>query len=251
MKTDNMDSESNLTLKSILLGKFSKEFLIKKWIPILTSAFFLFLIVAYLIYPENYSILLHSISFLGDYIDNPNGWWAFIIAMTVGTIMLFPLTLYYHRRLVKINKFFARLATFIGLICTFGMILVGIIADSDIEMWGTTMSKIHGPLAGAVFGGLAIAIILYGFIYLIDVFKHKQMDWKKNLIPYCIFLFAAFGMGISQLVKESMGLGWPKPDWPIEHLLLGFPFWEWMVLFCVWTFYSIHSIIMPEEFDKY
>ncbi len=234
-----------------LSGKFKRAELKKVFLPATALIVFGFLLIAYLFYPPalDYSFFSDTISGLGDFIENPRGWWGFSIAIWTLSVSFFSLFLYIHRRLGVICRKTARFGTFFALVGCIGLFMIGFIVDATNAplIGGLFFTEVHLFFAWGGFGGLAIGVITYGFIFLKDTLPRlggQQLipRWRP-LAPYLISLGAAVGMGISQGLKDIIapGSGWNGPG------LLALSFWEWMLLFgiIIWVFWIV--LILPEE----
>ncbi len=242
------------TLLKYFSGHFTRADLKKRFLPAIVLIIFTFLVIAYLFYPPdlNYSFFSDTISGLGDFVENPNGWWGFSIAIWTLSLSFFSLFLYMHRRLGVIYRKTARFGTFFALAGCLGLFIIGFIVDAGAPLIGSlSFSRVHMIFVYGGFGGLAIGVLMYGFIFIKDScprFGGQQLipRWR-GLPPYVIiFGLAAGGMGVSQLLKE---IYYPDSSWNGPGLL-SVSFWEWMLLFGIilWVFWI--GLILPEEIPE-
>ncbi len=238
------------TLVKYLTGRFTHTDLKKCFLPTTILIIFAFLLIAYLFYPPEleYSIFSDTISGLGDFMENPNGWWGFSIALWTLSTSFFSVFIYMHRRLGVICRKTARFGTFFALVGCIGLFLIGFIVDADATLVGSlSFSRVHMIFVYGGFGGLAIAVVTHGFVFMKDNFPRlggqQFIPRWRPLAPYGLILGLALGMGISQLLKE---IYFPDSNWNGPGLL-SVSFWEWMLLFgiIVWAFWIV--LILPEE----
>ncbi len=238
------------TLVKFLTGHFTRADLKKRFLPALILIFFSLLMIAYLLYPPelNYSFFSDTISGLGDFVENPNGWWGQAISLWIMSICFFSLFLYIHRRLSTICRNTARLASFFTLVGCGCFFLIGVFVDAQTALLGDlSFSDVHMFFVYGGFGGLAIGVILFGFIFVKDSLPrcggHQYIPRYQFLPPYFLIYGLAGATGVSQLLKEIYcpECGWNGPG------LLSISFWEWMLLFGIfaWMFWIV--LILPEE----
>ncbi len=242
------------TLVKYLTGHFTRAGLKKRFLPVIIIIIFTFLVIAYLFYPPelNYSFFSDTISGLGDFVENPNGWWGFSIAIWTLSTSFFSLFLYMHRRLGVICRKTARFGSFFTLVGCICLFCIGIIVDAGAPLVGSlTFTKVHMIFVYGGFGGLAIGVVTYGFIFMKDTFPRlggqQIIPRYRPLPPYAIILgLAAGGMGVSQLLKE---IYFPESGWNGPGLL-SVSFWEWMLLFGIimWVFWI--ALILPEQIPE-
>ncbi len=236
------------TLLKYFSGHFTSADLKKRFLPAIVLIIFGFLIIAYHFYPPelNYSFFSDTISGLGDFNENPKGWWGFSIALWTLSISFFSLFLYMHRRLGVICRKTARFGSFFALVGCFCLFLIGIFVDASVPLVGSlSFTRVHIFFVIGGFGGLAIGVVTYGFIFMKDTFPrlggHQIIPRYRPLPPYLIILGLALSLGVSQLLS---GIYYPG-DWNAPGLL-SLSFWEWMLLFgiIVWVFWIV--LILPE-----
>jgi len=224
--------------KRLLTGHFSQKEL---RIFISSSLIFggLFLLLARIFYPPslNYSIFTDTISYLGDYIRNPKGWFFLSIFFVIigGSFVL--LTLYIHRRVVKIQPFIARVGSVSLLIGSVGVFLTAFLPDDHggnfIE--DVSMGKVHNIVAMFAMFGLLVGLTLYGMLFLINHYPRMRGSRKRyyadvrTMPVFLLIVFAGFSMLATLLIMNREGYEWPGPG------LLSFTFWEWVLtgVFCL------------------
>ena len=236
------------TIKKYLMGYFSKEELLKKYLPFMMIFFWSCLLFAWLLFPPelNYSIFERSISNLGAYQETPGAIF-FSIGIMTFFFLLFPLFLYFHKRITKICKFTAGWGTFLGLTGCVFMFLVGIVSDDHADIFGMDQARLHVYLAALGILGVGFAM----FTYYLPIFKdrffkrgHKQFPFGIVTIAYGLILFAFTGMAIAELIKTQGDYGFPGPGF------LSFTFWEWMLLFTYSVFIILACYFVPDEVQE-
>ncbi len=237
------------TLRKYLTGHLTRAELKRRFLPTIALIIFGFLLLAYILYPPElqYSFFSDTISGLGDFNESPLGWWGFSIAIWTLSISFFSLFLYMHRRLGVICRKTARFGTFFALVGCACLFLIGIFVDASVPLIGSLeFTRVHIFFVIGGFGGLAIGVVTYGFIFLKDTFPrlggHQLIPRYRPLPAYLIILGFAMSLGVTQYLS---GIYYPG-DWNAPGLL-SLSFWEWMLLFgiIVWVFYI--TMILPEE----
>ncbi|MBD3354238.1 MAG: hypothetical protein GF364_22340 [Candidatus Lokiarchaeota archaeon] len=259
----NEQEQQQPSLKEILTGRISKDFLLKKWVPVMTIFVFTFIFLAYLLIPPyedgKYNWWIDTISGLGDYIENPYGWWGFTIAILLSGILFLTVIQYMYRRLSKIAPWVSRFSTFFLLIGAIGMFIIAFLTDTNNGDWigDLSMSKIHTNLATVTFGAFGVGIFMYWLAFAKDESprlggKQEMNYWREVTVPYLIMFSVALGLGISQLIRAIKGWGWKEdPGTGMLELMTRFQFWEWMLLFTFFVFFYMILYCIPEKIEKY
>lgn len=129
-----------ISIMDIFHGHIDRTFLLKKWIPVSGIIFWSGILLSMLFYPpeDHFSIFTHSISFLGDWFDNPfPGWLFFSIALACAGITFLPIGLYLFRRFRVICNRTAMFCNFLYILGCIGTVLVGVFSDThDVELGG-------------------------------------------------------------------------------------------------------------------
>lgn len=256
------EPKEKITLKEILSGKISKSFFLKRVYPILTSIVALGLFIAYLIippYPEGkYSWFLDTISGLGDYIENPNGWWGFSIAMVAAGFLFLIWSQYIYHHLSKICIATSRLASLFFMIGFVGLFIIAVITDTPLDNWigDLSMSDIHTKIAMVVFASIGVGLGVYWFVFVKDESpklggKQQMRYWKQANFVYLIFFLVVLGVGISQLIRLIKDWGWIDNGNGLLELWTRFQVWEWLMLFMLFIVAYLLIKIIPEKMDKY
>ncbi|MHA1746708.1 MAG: hypothetical protein ACTSWW_11965 [Promethearchaeota archaeon] len=197
------------------------------------------LLIARILYPPelNYSIFTDTISYLGDYIRNPSGWVFLSITFFIVGGAFILLTLYIHRRVVKIQPFIARVGSVSLLIGSVGVFLTAFLPDDHggnfIE--DVSMGKVHNIVAMFAMFGLLVGLTLYGMLFLINHYPRMRGSRKRyytdvrTMPVFLLIVFAGFSMLATLLIMNREGYEWPGPG------LLSFTFWEWVLtgVFCL------------------
>jgi len=237
---------------------------IVRYVVALAVLFWSQIALCWLIYPaENqFSILTHTFSFLGRWEDhqNPNGWWLFSTAMVLWGILQIPLVLYAHRRMRRISLWGARVSTFLLLLGSVNISLVGIFPDvrgTVIGSWEFT--HIHTQVAILVFVGYALGIGGYGLLIVYDRFVNGPgasvagLEHRRFTLPFAFWItvvsvagyfqirwgimYAAMraeaeatGVRIGSSWAESSGTIWAFQLWENLVIYALFIFWVWFML---------------------
>ncbi|WP_457917366.1 hypothetical protein [Candidatus Lokiarchaeum ossiferum] len=196
------------------------------------------MVIAYILYPKesNYTIFTHTLSYLGDYIRNPRGWYYFSIAMIIMGFSFSNFLMYIYNREVLILPWLAKSGIIFAQIGCLGTILVGFFPDvyGDNFLEDVSMGKAHNIVALFAMFGLIIGLTHFGVLFIIDHFPKCRVN-KDELYPkpitfpmFLLLVYGGFGMLISQEIVEKKGYPWPGPG------LLSFTFWEWS-LACIFA----------------
>jgi len=228
------------TIRYIPHGKYSRKGL-HRYQAILMGVVFFFFFISWLLYPAelHYSILTHTISYLGDYLKNPRGWWLFSFGFILLGLGSLPIVWHTHHRVVFIEKRWGWAGTMGFMIGCMGIALVGIFPDvhGDDFLEDMSMGKAHNLVAIATFIAFAVGITIYAFLFLVTHYP-KLHKGKPNIYPNVktmpfFVLFAIIGLStlFTQIYARTNGIEWPGPG------LLSFPLWEWalslMILFLI------------------
>lgn len=228
----------------------SREYLLQKWIPFASGVFWVCMIVSAVLYPpeENFSILTHSISFLGDWYDNPfPGWLFFTVALIWGGVSFFPLGLYIYRRMRVVAPRMAAVCELFHALGCVGVVLVGIFYDTrETTFLGVEISDIHNVVSVIGFGGVGLAMIIYSFFPCREKRKNYSkpvyLSNHKLFLPNFVLLFGIVGMAASQIGRLIKGYDdFPGPG------IYSFTLWEWILLLCIWLYHWIMIVVLPKE----
>ncbi|MHA1341729.1 MAG: hypothetical protein ACTSRZ_18075 [Promethearchaeota archaeon] len=251
------------SLKDIITGNISKDFFLKKLYPISIAIIFLSILIAYILIPPyesrgKYSWWIDTISGLGDFIENPYGWWGFSVAIFTNAILLLSFIFYIYKRLSKICLSISRLASFFIFIGVLGMFIITIVTDTPNGDWiyNHSMSFYHTKIAFVTFASLAAGIGLYWFVFIKDsspkLGGRKEMDyWHKIIIPYLYFFIIGLLVGVTQLIRALNNWGWINDGNGILEVVTRFQFWEWMMFFMMFTYIYLIIKFVPEKISKY
>ncbi|MHA1369065.1 MAG: hypothetical protein ACTSRA_05030 [Promethearchaeota archaeon] len=244
-----MDLKENLL--KFFTDNLSRDFLIKKLIPITFSVLFSSLFIGNLLFPTAYDWRYLVISALSDPGDNPNGYLIPSIGTSLSAFLMIPLIGYYHRRLVKVGKGNAITGTIFFTIGIIGLFSVGTIGQIIHGI-----PKLHEILASVGLLGILFSALFYGFLLLKDrFFGQKQFDFKLTIIIAIVLWTPVIGMATSQIyisVVENdwgwVGLEWIELGVPV---VLSFALWEWLLLIAIVTYMILFSIAVPENVEKF
>ena len=123
--------------RDYMLGNYSKKFLISTFLPAFLFLFLGGLFAAYMLYPESYSIMTHSISTLGNYVLNTEGWWGFSLSLFAGCISLMSFTFYIYRKISHLSPKLSKWFQGLYLTSSAGMLLIAFIADAEVVIFGS------------------------------------------------------------------------------------------------------------------
>ncbi len=235
---------------SIFLGNFQKVQL-RKYILITFMITISLLGISWILYPKelNYSIMTHTISYLGDYEKNPNGWIFFSIAFMFMSIFFIPLILYIQKRIFKISQVGSWIGTsflLIGAVCGFTTALLPDVYGTDF-IKDISLGKIHNIIAVIAIFGFILGLFEYGILFFIDywpIFNKNRERVYAYLSVFPVFLpFTIIGIGtlITQIIRVRLGGEWPGPG------ILSFPLWEWMLALTFFiTIYGL-ALRLPQK----
>jgi len=232
----------------IFSGNFEKSELIF-WILIQFFWTIIFMIIAYLFFRKKnkYSIMTHSISFLGSWIPerNPNGWWNLSIALIGQSIMFIPLNLYYYKNMARISELGSLIGVILLFIGTIGVFLVGLIPDNEGYNFFKDLKygQVHNVVAALGFGGYIFGNLWYGFIFLYDyffgakIYTINRFGWPFIILLSLIFIIFYTQLKWSKICKKDKN----KEPFPGEGIY-SFPLWEWIITF--YLFFHMYYILL-------
>lgn len=232
----------------ILLGYFDgNELLI--WIFVQFGLVILFILNAYRIFIKQnpYSMMTHSISFLGSWIPtrNPKGWWNLSIALGILSIFFIPLTLYYHRNMESISVWGAYVGTILNFIGLIGIFLVAVFPDNEGMDFFKDLSygKIHNTVAALGFGGFGFGNLWFGLLFLYDALWGSQIyNPARFLPPFVILFILVLIIAYTQLKWEKISQkDKTKTAFPGEGIY-SFPLWEWIL--ATYMFIAVYFVLL-------
>ena len=151
--------------------------------PVFFCCILLTLLVSRLMYPpdapEPYSDIWETISGLGNTENNPVGYIFFQIALSLFGILIIPVLIYVHPRLMEIaknKKTLVVLGSFFLALGSVGFILTGFIPDGTVTI--PEFDKFHEITSGMGFLGVMFA----AFFYFWPMVRSKQRINKKMLL---------------------------------------------------------------------
>lgn len=232
----------------VILGYFeSNQLLI--WIIVQFGFVILFIANAYRIFIKQnpYSIMTHSISFLGSWIPtrNPKGWWNLSIALIILGVLFFPLILYYHRYMALISVWAAYIGTILLIVGIIGIILVAVFPDNEGMDFFRDLSygKVHNTVAVLGFGGFGFGNLWFGLMFIYDAAWGEHIYNPIRFLPPYIGLFILVGIiGYTQWKWEKI---WradeTKKGFPGEGVY-SFPLWEWIL--ATYLFLAVYYVLL-------
>ncbi|MHA1339989.1 MAG: DUF998 domain-containing protein [Promethearchaeota archaeon] len=243
-----VEMNNSSSFLNMFLGYFEKNELII-WILIQFSWTAIFMFIAYLFHRKQnpYSIMTHSISFLGSWIPerNPKGWWNLSIALIGQSIMFIPLNLYYYRNMAKISSWAALVGVILLFIGSFGVFLVGIVPDNEGYNFFKDLKygQVHNVVAALGFGGYIFGNLWYGIMFIYDaIWGAKIYNLARFLPPYIILLVMVLIIAYTQWKWEQIcQKDKSKEPFPGEGIY-SFPLWEWIITF--YLFISMYYVLL-------
>jgi len=228
----------------IFIGNFTGSQLLI-YVIVQICIFLSFLGLARVTYPKknNYSVMTHTMSFLGskEEFRNPKGWYFFSIAIMWITLADIPLNLYIFRYLLTFSPIAAWLMIISGGISTINGVLVSIYTDvdTDRELSGGDFIKdlksgrIHNVTAVITFSTFIIANLVTGFAYVFHPLQRPIYTW---LPPFLIFTIILTGFFLFNALWQKKC----KKDEKLESFpgigIFSFPLWEWLLFASLYLF---------------
>lgn len=244
-------------LRTYLHGDVDKDTLLKKFFPVVMGVFFALILVAYLLWPPDgaegpYVFGTQSISSLGDWSVNTNGWIFFSIALVWIGLLIWPIIPYCYRRLKGICLKTSRFGAFFGLLAPVGLVLTAIFAENGevIPGWGDVeYGDIHGPVAVLGFGGLGIMFLIWMCPVLNDRFQgNKTIAFKKLLPGMTVFLVVLVGLIITQTYASVADIPHCNGFSSCHDVpLLEWGLWEWLLLIALVIYIPVFIWALPAE----
>ncbi|MBN2156480.1 MAG: DUF998 domain-containing protein [Candidatus Lokiarchaeota archaeon] len=229
----------------IFIGQFTSTQLII-YVIIQILVFLTFLGLARFTYPQenNYSIMTHTMSFLGskEEFRNPKGWYFFSIAIIWITIADIPLNLYIFRYLLTFSLVAAWMMIISAAISTLFGILVSIFTDTDTdrELAGGNFiqdlksGRLHNVAAVITFATFIVANLIVGFAYVFNPFQRPLYNWVP---PFLIFVGVLIGFFLfNWLWQKKCKKNKDLEPFPGKAPLFSFPFWEWLLFISLYIF---------------
>jgi len=238
-------------------GHFDQKEIKRFLIIIISTITALFLISWYYYPPERqYSPAKDMISYLGDYLKNPAGWWYLSLAFMILGFSYFPLSFYVYRRIKYIRigpaRFFRVSMRLAG---TF-LILVGFFPDVDqrnfyISLFQT--NTLHEIFAVLYFSFTFAAFFCYIVLVAFDQFgpyPTKILPRKISTGICIIFIVFFICLFYTQTYADRKELNYPYPG------IYALSIWEW----ALWlhnniSFYLLTIILsikipnVPEDYE--
>lgn len=248
-----------ISFKSCVTGHFTRKQLLK-FMLIAGLIFLTLFLTSLILFPKSlhYSILTHTISYLGDYTKNPSGWLFFSLSFIIIGLSFIPLILYIHRRVILIEKIWGRLGSLLLIGGSIGVILIAFFPDVHGADFFNDMSlgKIHVLISFFTVILFLAGFTVYGILFLVNAYPSIH-GGKPDIYPnartrYVFFAIAFFGLGtlITQIISNLRDYPWPGPG------IYSFPLWEWFLSFTFfisiyWLAYTLpNEIPLSEKSSK-
>jgi hypothetical membrane protein len=230
----------NEKLHLIIRGYYSKRFLTRVLLPLITAFFITFYGIAWVMYPH-YDPITMDISALGDASGITSGWIFWGLAMILVGLCELPMVPYIYRIFAsygnKLNKISAVLMT----LSAIGSIGLGVFPQ--FPGW----DPIHQSFAGVALGGLYFSNLLWGIILQ---FRFANVAKIKKFFHFLFGWGAPIGFVITTSIKFGTGGDLRTCSWGICPWYLQFSFWEWMLFLCIFIDFFTLLLILPESNQK-
>jgi len=225
----------------LLKGRFERPRELLVFMAVGYALFLTLAATAILLYPpeNNFGFMKSSVSYVGSFDThrNPTGYLYFCAALIVASILMVPLILYRHARMVDCLGPSLRLnvLTAVHLIGAVGVFLTGAIPDSDDVVLGSLRWDAIHDLAAK------IAFLSIGAGFLIDGYEIRRqgvaarrggkslLDYRRLRWPY-LYLLILGGCAVFFLLlwdykcaQDPTLVHWPGSG------LFAFPLWEWLL----------------------
>ncbi len=208
------------------------------------AVFFIFLAIAFALYPGTFSIIEDSFSTLGRPDHNPAGWVFFSIAMFFASVSLFPVYEAIYNKLRGINRPTSILIVIFYSITSVGMFMVGAFQE------GGPFAKLHLYSAYLGFGGFFAAAVFTWFLEGMKLARSNHPLKRPLQVAFCIqvaILSVAAAVFITNIVLTEMDVINFDGD-PLGPLI-GFPFTEWMLVLSIFIDKVFLCAILGALFD--
>ena len=195
---------------------------------ILISAFFGNILIAWLLFPGGYDILVNSVSTLGVTAHNPGGWIFFTIALYSVAFGIIPLYLIIFKLLNSYNKPIAIIVVILYILTSLGLFMVGTFQEES------EFRKLHLYASYFGFGGFFLAGVFTWIILGIGINKLDVLVKKRVTIMFIIeiVILCAGATGfLANLIMNELDIINYSGE-PIS-VYIGFPFTEWMLVFAI------------------
>jgi len=250
-------------LKRYIEGRFQSGEL-RKYVFTEAVIFWGLIFICWIVYPtaHRFSIMTHTFSFLGSFVDehNPQGWWIFSIAMLFWGLATVPLVRYIHRHLVTISAWGAAVGAGLFLLGCAGAVGVALFPDAPGKVVGDwRWTQIHEKAAVLVFAGFGLGIPWHGLMLvrarLSNAFPH--FNYRTLIAPFALW-FAVFGTAMYFLTKweyvyadmKATAIEAGTPIGSSWSAALGtrysFPLWENLVIYTLYAFLAWFALALPK-----
>ncbi len=223
-----------ISFSQIVNGSFS-ETQILAYIFIHFAFVVSFLYISYRVFisQNKYSIMTHTISFLGSWIEkrNPKGWKIFTLGMIITGLMFIPLFAYIFSHTLLIFEWGAYIGLIFGIVASIGLMLIGIVPDNEnLEMYkGISWGKAHDTIAVISVVSFAITILWSGIMILVNNFSQKIEIHASIHLGYVITILV-ISVGVYYQIRWAKMC---KKDHTLDSFpgegIHSFPLWEWIL----------------------
>ena len=236
-----------------MTGKFSRQFLLHKLVPLIYLCLFAFFLVADLLFPPSaqdgpgYIPFVRTISGLGNRGDNLFGAWFFLTGIIITSILMVPFSCYACRRLSVMNKAGAGFILFLMIGGAVGFIMVGIWdEESNCIAWNAAgdcllvSHQVHDLASGIAFLGNLFAVLFALFPMIADKRRSGQdrfgIKWQITHIVTFIVMIVV-GLIFNKYIA--------MPDFFKQYA-----FWEWLVFTGIVIYYISLAFRLPGDMGK-
>ncbi|CAL6032324.1 DUF998_domain-containing protein [Hexamita inflata] len=217
-------------------------------------------------YPQQYSIMTSTFSFLGSWDSerNPKGWYWFTIGMVLSFFVEIPLLMYVYQRLKHVDLKLAKVSLVFWFMGVCAQFLVGCFPDANSIIFGKTkFSDIHNIVAIATFLSLLVSAPINGALVAYDrpgsckkigkknMLNHRHTDICIGLVITSICISVIFSIlwqvvyPIMYAKDPSIGSNWSAA----MNTIWSFPLWENVVIFTLYLYLIWFPFTLPRRTD--
>ncbi len=175
--------------------------------------------ISRIIFPKQgqYSMQTHMISYLGDFYQNPWGWWIFSISLVFLGFSIVSLVDLITQNIGRLNQKSGMVMQISGKIAGVSLAVVGIFPDSDFDIFNgfLNIEKIHILSAEIFF--IMLFVFVFSFVPVL-----LRMDQKQN----------------------------PNQKQNVENINLSQAFQGFKILYIIWIFLLIQTFLTLPDFHN-
>ncbi|CAL6002196.1 DUF998_domain-containing protein [Hexamita inflata] len=207
-------------------------------------------------YPQQYSIMTSTFSFLGSWDSerNPKGWYWFTIGMILSFFVEIPLLMYVYQRLKHVDLKLAKVSLVFWFMGVCAQFLVGCFPDANSIIFGKIkFTDIHTSVAIITFLSLLVGAPINGALVAYDRPRSCKKIGKKNMLNHrhtdiciglinAIFCISLVFCGLGQLIGKISTQS-------IKNTIWSFPLWENVVIFTLYLYLIWFPFTLPRRTD--